>query len=214
MDRYPRNPSIFLTRLVYGLGMKHRPTPAPQTSLSTTSCITSFDRMLTYFITVLELPDELILSILSYISPEPLFADHYVRLRLQYGMVANDRHLMRMRFLLSLSMTCRAMRFRLLPWIWGRLECPEVTSRKLSKGHTPRKLDAIVNVLRADTFLATSVRYFIVIPSPWVSVDPCPLKVHDGVPRLQEFPLSRVRQMPKVPPKSPHARDRTDGLLS
>ena len=75
-------------------------------------------------------------------------------------MIANDYHLKRMRFLLLSSMACRAMRFRLLPWIWERLECPEVNNNGSLEEGIPRRLDAMVNVLHADTSLATGVRYF------------------------------------------------------
>jgi len=77
---------------------------------------------------VFELPDELILPILSCLSPEPRFASYYERFRLQYGMVIDHHHRERMRFLLPLSMTCRTMRFRLRSWIWEHIECPELVT--------------------------------------------------------------------------------------
>ena len=55
-------------------------------------------------------------------------------------------------------MTCRAMRVRLLPWVWGRLEVwggLEVPPWFAMQNFNP----IVLNALRADTFLATSVRY-------------------------------------------------------
>ena len=61
------------------------------------------------------------------------------------------------KFLRPLSMTCRAMRLRLLPWIWGRLEIyPNnwSSTRDYAKG-----LNALTNVLLADVSLAANVKY-------------------------------------------------------
>jgi len=93
----------------------------------------------------------------------------------------DDCHEQRVRFLLPLSMTCKAMRLRLLPWIWERIECLEWPPNWNSDGGVPRKLDTIVGALRADISLATSVKYFCTPLSPWIGTDPRPLKVHDGV---------------------------------
>jgi len=54
-----------------------------------------------------------------------------------------------MRFLRPLSMTCKAMRLRLLPWIWEHLEP--------SWGDY---LNRITNAVRVDRSLASSVKYF------------------------------------------------------
>ena len=131
---------------------------------------------------VFELPDELILSILSYISPDPQLTDigRYARFRVQYGMVVDGGHQQRVRFLLHLSMTCMAMRFRLLPWVWERLECLELVPSWSSDGRFPRKLNAIMKALDANASLATSVRYFCALLCLSVGADLCPLKVRDG----------------------------------
>ena len=165
--------STVLTRLAYCLCGRHLPPivplsksvgpPAPQTSLSTISCTGSLNRVLTHptpIFAVFQLPDELILSILSHISPDPQFTRYYTRFRILYSTENNNKHQRRMRFLRRLSMTCRTMWLRLLPWIWERLECIRLTPIWRSEGRYPRKLSVIMNVLRADAFLATSVRYF------------------------------------------------------
>ena len=56
-------------------------------------------------------------------------------------------------------MTCRAMRLRLLPWVW---ECLEVPPRPLLalKERALRKLNTIVNDPYTGKFLATNVKYF------------------------------------------------------
>ena len=45
------------------------------------------------------------------------------------------------------------------------------------------------------------------LPFSWIGANSCPLKVHDGA-FLVEQSLLPVCQMLRVPPKSPHARDR------
>ena len=65
----------------------------------------------------------------------------------------------RVQFLRPLSMTCREMRFRLLPWVWGRLEIPsppDMISMKLAV----QKLRTILNGPHTDRSLAHSVKYF------------------------------------------------------
>ena len=96
----------------------------------------------TSLFTVFDLPDELILSILSYIFPDPpRHIGDYARFRIN--------------FLRTLSMTCKAMRLRLLPWVWGRTE---VRYCQMSWKSRTRQFDTLLNVLHADTFMATSVR--------------------------------------------------------
>ena len=69
-----------------------------------------------------------------------------------------DYHQRRVEFLLPLSMTCRMMRLRLLPWIW---ECVEVFSDDWTGGEgLMRRPRAIVGALRADPGLGESVKYF------------------------------------------------------
>ena len=172
MGRHREKSSTLLTRLTQGLSRKRWSTilplskslgfPGPQTSLSAGSCIgSSDDRALTYpVLVVFELPNELTLCILSHISPEPQLTGQYARFRVQYGMDINDHHEQRVRFLLPLSMTCKAMRSRLLPWIWEQVECLELAPRWRSEEGTPRKLDTIMSTLCADISLATNVKYF------------------------------------------------------
>jgi len=198
MDRYREKSSMFFTRLTNGLGKKQRPavvplseslgSPAPQTSLSTGSRISPSYRMLNVNLTcsifaVFELPDELILSILSHASPDPQLTGHYARFRVQYCMWIDDYHEQRVRFLLPLSMTCRMMRLRLLPWIWERLECLRAASRwgPDAEGDFPKGFNAIMGALRVDTLLAASVKYFRALLSPWVPADSCPPKVCGSV---------------------------------
>lgn len=99
---------------------------------------------------VFELPDELILSILSQIAPEPRFTGHRARFRVQYIMETSDDYYRRTQFLVPLSMTCKVMRLRLRPWIWDLIE----------PSRHPHVMNlALVDALNADAYLATSVRY-------------------------------------------------------
>ena len=170
--------TAFLTKLAYGLGRKRRPAtiplskslgpPAPQTSLSTSSRMSSLDRILTYsirFFTVIELPDELILSILSHVSPDPpQHISHYAWFHMMYDLWVGDYRQQRVRFLRPLSMTCKAIRLRLLPWVWERLEFPPPWS--LGGKILARKLTNLTNILPTDVLLATTVKYFHLYPSP------------------------------------------------
>jgi len=190
MGRHPEKTTTLFTRLAYGLGRKQPPAivplsqslgpPAPQTSLSTISCTGSFDRVLIYWpypvFAVFELPDELILSILSHISPDPELVRYYARLCSVYSEDTNG-YPQRVRFLRRLSMTCRAMWLRLTPWIWERLEC----MKSSPFWRSPRKINAIMNVLDADVSLAAHVKYPCTLLFPWVGIDLCPLKVRDGI---------------------------------
>jgi len=138
-----------------------RTTNRPQYELSL--CHTPLDRVLNVepfhsIFAVFELPDELILSILSHISPDPQFTGHYPRFRVQYSMRINDYHDQRARFLRSLSMTCRAMRLRFLPWVWERVKCLKLVPCWYSGGGFPGESNAIAGALRADVFLAARVR--------------------------------------------------------
>ena len=126
--------SAFFTWFANGLSWK-RPaiiplskspgSPAHQTSLSTTSHVNPLDRVdVSLFhpiFAVFKLPDELILSILYYISPDPHLVSYHARFHVQYSSEINDYHKQRVQFLLPLSMTCKAMWLQLVPWIWGRL---------------------------------------------------------------------------------------------
>ena len=120
--------------------------------------------------TVFKLPDELILSILSYISPDPRLSGHHARFRMPYSAGMSNCHIQRVEFLLPLSMTCRAMRLRLLPWVWELLEIPQRLVLA-SKKPTVRKLDTILSGPYTDTFLATNVRYSCTLLHPWIGAD-------------------------------------------
>ena len=171
MSRYREKTSTFFIRLAHGLGKKQRSvitpvskslgSPAPQTSLSTNSLISSLNRILIYpVLIVFELPDELILSILSHISPDPQLTARYARFCIPYSAGISDCHNKRVEFLRPLSMTCRAMRLRFLPWVWERLELPPVHSWISIGEMLVRKLNVVVNALHTDVFLAASVKYF------------------------------------------------------
>ena len=99
-------------------------------------------------------------------------------------MEIKDHHEQREELLLSLSMTCRAMRLRLLSWLWERVEC-----FNLIPSHGPedfrRGINAVMGTLRMDTFLAASVKCFRA--GFWCTsgeADACPLQVHDGIHRV------------------------------
>ena len=118
----------------------------------------------------------------------------------------SDHHKQRMRFLRRLSMTCRAMWLRFVPWVWERLELP--FADYWSSGETfAKKLNAITNALHAEPFLATTMRYLCTLPCPWVGADSRPVKVHEGSSLGEWVYLSFVRQMLRGPPKSPYTRD-------
>ena len=223
MGRYHEKTSGFFARLTSGLGRKQRPvviplskslgSPAPQTSLSTSSyqSLGSKTDPSHPFFAVFELPDELLLSILSYISPDPRLIGHYARFRVEYILEINDHHQQRVQFLRPLSITCKAMWLRLLPWIWERLEA---SRRNLgTSGDFEWKLNAIVSALHADAFVATSVKYFCaLLRSLGSGLISGPLKIHDGPSPVEwsQHP-SFLCQMPRVPPKPPHTRDRIRG---
>ena len=221
MGLYPEKTSSFFTRLASGLSRKHRPatvplsmslaSPTPQTSFSMCSRVGSLGQMLIHpTFTVFKLPDELILSILSHIAPDPQLTSDYARFRIQYTRGIGGRyHQQRVRFLRPLSMTCKAMRLRLLPLMWERLDV-----RQSSWKNFVRELDAIVDGLRcADIFLATSVRYSYAPLSSWIRANSRPLKVHDDTSPMQRGHPSFVRRMLGVPSMSSHARDRVDGRV-
>jgi len=126
--------------------------------------------------TVFELPDELILSILSHICPESQVTGQYTRFRVQYFMEVDHDYYWRAQFLRRLSMTCKAMRLRLLPWIWGhivpslRCYCGSGTGSK----NLRQNFDTILRASYADAFLAASVKCFSSLLYSWVWADLCP----------------------------------------
>ena len=81
-----------------------------------------------------------------------------------HDLPSDDYHRQRVRFLQLLSMTCKAIRLRLLPWVWERLEFPLPWSP--GGFSLARKLTTLTNVLCADMLLATTVKYFCLYPSP------------------------------------------------
>ena len=162
MDCYRKKSSTLFAKLANSLGVKRRPLseslgpPGPQTSRSTCSRISSWDLTSTSshpVFPVFEFPDELILSVLSYVSSYQELTGHHARFRFLYDMAAGDYHQQRAEFLLPLSMTCRAMRLRLLPWIWEHVEV-------FSGENLERRPKAIAGALRADPCLGMSVKYF------------------------------------------------------
>ena len=167
MRRYREKTSTFLTKFAYGLSGKQcpasgslskSPRPAPQTSLSTSSYVSSSveSNPFHHTLAVLELPDELVLSILSHVSPGPQHISHYARFRIQHTEGVTNHHQQRVEFLRLLSETCWAMRLRFLPWIWERIEASHTG---LSSGEfLARKFNILVKA-RADPSPATSVKY-------------------------------------------------------
>jgi hypothetical protein len=154
--------------------------PGPQACLGTGSRISLVDQASISScptFAVFELPNELILSVLSYVSPDPGPTSHYERFRFSFYMHPKNYHAERVEFLLPLSMTCRAMRLRLLPWIWERIEG---SSRKGFK----RRPEPIVGALRADPGLAMNVKYFRPPICLWTGAYLRPLKVPDDVSRV------------------------------
>ena len=131
--------------------------PAPQTSLSTSSCIDPLGRILTYF-AVFELPNELILLILSHVSPEVQFIGYYTRFNVQYDLFVVSCHRDRVGFLRPLSMTCKAMRLRLIPFIWEHLHfflhCG-IWGRQATA-----RLKTLMGALHANMSLAITVKCF------------------------------------------------------
>ena len=132
---------------------------------------------------VFKLPDELVLSILSYLAPNIQPTSQWVRFRIHDESRTDNYRLLRVRFLRPLSMTCRAMRLRLVPWIWEDIQLLQ-THRWDGRESVARKLNTITNPLYADTFPATSVRCFYPLLLFAADADSRPLKVHDSGSRV------------------------------
>jgi hypothetical protein len=167
IDHRPGKTSTLFSKLSTSRRAKQRPLseslgpPGPQTCHSTSSRISSLDQTsisLHPIFPVFEFPDELILSVLSYVSPDPRPNGQYARFRFPYYVRPNNYHRQRVAFLLLLSMTCRAMRLRLLPWIWERIEVFSVDW--CGEGGLVWRPKVIVGALRADPGLTASVKYF------------------------------------------------------
>ena len=121
---------------------------------------------------VFRLPDELILLILSYISPDPRFSGHCARFRIPYSLGIIGCHDQRVEFLRPLSMTCRAMWLRLLPWVWERLEIPPGQLLLVSKKQAVQRLNTILNSPHTlGAILATNVKCFDPLLRPWIGAD-------------------------------------------
>ena len=167
MNCHGDNTPKFSARITYGLVRKRHSTirrsPTPQTSLSTSfpSSIGLFqsNANLSYYIfAVFQLPDELILSILSHISPDPHLTGQYARFCVQYRMKISDSHQQRMKILHPLSRTCMAMRLRLLPWIWDHIQPSRCFYDTNGKRSISWKFATLARTVYADVSLATRVR--------------------------------------------------------
>ena len=102
------------------------------------------------------------------------------------------------------------MRLRLLPWTWEWVEAPQQLNRG-TDGDFERKFNAMVSTLHADVSVAARVKYFCVLHSLGSELISRPLKIHDGPSPVERGHYSFVRQMFRIPPKPPHARDRIEG---
>jgi hypothetical protein len=169
MDRYSGKTSTLFLKLANSRRAKQRPLseslgpPGPQTCHSTSSRISPFDQtsISSHLVfAVFKFPDELILSVLSHVSPDPRPTGHYAPFRFPYYMRVNDYHRQRVEFLLLLSMTCRAMRLWLLPWMWEYIEA-------FSGENPEQRLKAIAGALRADPHLGMSVKCVRPFSRPW-----------------------------------------------
>ena len=164
MDHHSENIPTFFARLAYSLVWKQHPAIVTQTSLSTGLPVLfqSNTNTPSSIFTVFQLPDELILFILSYICPEPRPTGSYARFCVQYCMEINNDHQRRTEFLQSLSMTCRTMRSRLLPWIWDLIQ----PSRRFGAYLVLWNFAATTRAVHVDKSLATFVRYFGTLLNP------------------------------------------------
>ena len=107
---------------------------------------------------VFELPNELILNILSNVSPDPQLTGRYAQFRIPYSVGIIDCHNQRVEFLRLLSMTCKAMRLRLMPWVWERLDLLQLYHWMVEGDIFMKKLDAITNALYANVSPAANVK--------------------------------------------------------
>ena len=110
---------------------------------------------------VFKLPDELIICILSQVSPDPQLTRHYPCFCIPYKRICNF-HGQRAQSLRPLSMTCRAMRLRFLSWIWEYI----ALSWQGSEETFVSNLNTIANASHADKSVAASVKYFHVFLFP------------------------------------------------
>jgi hypothetical protein len=222
MYHHRETTSTFFAMLASSLGAKQRSAivplseslgpPGPQTCHSTSSRISSSDQtpiLSRPTFAVFEFPDELILSVLSCVSPDPGLTGQHARFRFQYNMNASNYHQQRVAFLLPLSMTCRVMRLRLLPWIWERTEA--FSGDWKGGENLVRRHKAIAGALHADPGLATNVKYFRPLICPWVWANLRLLKDTDDASSIDQVHNPFIRRMPGVPSKSTHTRDTSGG---
>ena len=106
MDRYREKSSALFTRIAHGISWKQPRCPAPQTSPSTSPLVRYLGRILINFSRFhsFGLPDELILSVLSHVSPDPWLTGHYARFCIPYCGDSRYYHKLRVKFLRPLSM--------------------------------------------------------------------------------------------------------------
>ena len=215
MSRYGENNPRLFARNANGLVRKQhraiRRSPAPQTSLSTnlqssqsTGPFRSSSNLLHSTFAVFQLPDELFLSILSHVSPDPHLTGDYARFCVQYCMKFSDGHQERMKFLRPLSRTCRAMRLRLLPWIWDHIQPSKGSYDYDGIRMISWKFVAITQIVDADVSLATRIKYFYIPPYPYAGANSRFLKIHDSAFSGKEC-HSPIRRVPEAPLKSPYA---------
>ena len=87
----------------------------------------------------------------SHISPELI--GHYARFRVQDELAVYDDHRRRVRVLRWLSMTCRTMRLRFLPWIWERLDVKMPKPYNWSSGESVEwRLNSVINALHTNIY--------------------------------------------------------------
>jgi len=157
---FPRNTDGFVRKQHRAI----RRSLVPQTSLSTnfqsSQLFRSNSNLSHSTFAVFRLPDELILSILSHISPDPHLTGDYARYSVQYCMKIGDGHQQRMKFLRPLSRTCRAMRLRLLPWIWNHIQASQASYDSDGIRMISWKSIAIAQTVYTDMSLATRIKYF------------------------------------------------------
>ena len=134
-----------------------RPKPASVRAL--TSLLWAEHQSIPFTFIVFELPDELIILILSHVSPDPRLTGPYTWFCTPHSRKIGDTRNQWVEFLRPLSMTCRTMRLRFLPWVWEHLVLPyQNPAEAIVKKHT------IANVSHKNKFLATSVKYPYISP--------------------------------------------------
>ena len=90
--------------------------------------------------------------------------------------MTDEYYQLRARLLRPLSMTCRAMRLRLVPWIWEHLEIPPPYDWSLGGEIFAGQFNVIAKVLNAHPLPAASVKCFLVHLRPCTGADLYPLR--------------------------------------